>query len=220
MKIKLLRVPHYSYIKQSNQKMKCENFPPLAPAVITSYLRGKGIDIEQDDLNVKVHYDNVYNTDYSGRVDGKIFHDKERVMNFINGNRDSELENVGENILKKSNVDGFDLILLSIPSLIDISPLLSTLVIAKILKEKTGCKIIAGGGSGAELEIGMREGIIDYFGSEHGEVLSECFIRTVESGRDVDNIPGLSYLKDGVMYSNPNTTPIVLPCPDFDGIPL
>ena len=61
-KIKIINCPEYTGLVRSGY---CQHtkISPLGIAQLTAYLREKGFVVGQDDLNVKVHYDNYYKKD-------------------------------------------------------------------------------------------------------------------------------------------------------------
>ena len=157
--IKLIRIPYFDYVisPQNWSGIKCEHFPPLALGVITSYLRNKGIEIEQDDLQVKVHYDNFHNPDKNSHVDGRAFSDRERVLSYLMGGKDAHLDKLSEIIVRKTGFKDFDLILLSASPPLEITPILSALILAKKIKNEYGVPVVVGGcGIPNEWLLGLR----------------------------------------------------------------
>ncbi len=222
-KIKLIRIPYFTCVRYPDEwsGMKCEYFPPLALGVITGYLRSKGIELEQDDLQLKVHYDNFHRTDQTTFLDGEIFFDKEKVLSYLMGNNDPELEKAAEIILEKTQLKDFDLILLSAPRPVDITPLLSTLVIAKKIKKKYKVPIAIGGcGTPDEWLLALRLKIVDFVISGPGEIALEKLINALRNDKPISHIPGLNYLKDGKILFSDQDAPSTLSELDFDDLPL
>ncbi len=58
--IKIIKVPSFAHLYDKDRGIKNKCIPFLGSGIISSYLRSKGIDIEQDDLDIKVHHDNLY----------------------------------------------------------------------------------------------------------------------------------------------------------------
>lgn len=221
MKIKFLRVPYFTYSTNINQRMKCEHFPPLALGVIASYLEDNGIKLELDDLHVKVHYDNLHSKDTVEHIDYQPFLDKERVISYIKGEADRGLEDIIERIVGKTRFGDYELILLSAPSPIDISPLTSVLLISKYLKEKTKTKIIVGGNGCPDLwRLGLKEKIIDFVIQGPGEEPLVKLIRALTTHSSLSDIPGLCYSNGSeiIINSCPQQVPPFLP--NFDGLPI
>lgn len=220
-KIKFLRVPYFTYSQNKNQRLKCEHFPPLALGVIASYLENKGIKLELDDLHIKVHYDNLYSNNGSENIDDEPFFDKERTISFIKGEKDKCLENIIERIIKKTNLDGYDLVLLSSPSPIDISPLSSTLLISKYIKEKTQAKVIVGGDGCSELwRLGLEKGLIDFVIQGPGEIPLLKLIMDLTNDLSFQNIPGLCYVNNSNVIIDTCSQYVLPVLPDFDGLPI
>lgn len=220
-KIKFLRIPYFTYAPDKKQRFKCEHFPPLALGVISTYLDNKGIDLELDDLHVKVHYDNFYSKDSSEKINYEPFFDKERIIAYVRGTKDQYLDDIIERILKKTNLDGYDLVLLSSPSPIDISPLTSALLISKYIKEKTKAKIIIGGGGCPDLwRLGLERGLIDFVIQGPGEIPLSKLIIALTNNLPIKDIPGLCCVENSDVIINDCAQYVPPVLPDFESLPL
>lgn len=221
-RIKFIRTPYFYYIGHQLWRMKCEYFPPLPLGVITGYLKNKGIEIEQDDLQVKVHYDNLHNPDQNTHIDGEVFFDKDRILSYLRGNKDTYLDELSETITRKTKFEEFDLILISSPPPIDITPLLSTLLICKSIKKKyPQIPICVGGAAGPqEWLLGLRLKIIDFIIVGPGEIALEKLIDVLRNNKDLSIVPGLTWLRNGEIASSPSVAPTILVNPDFSGLLL
>ena len=89
--VKLLRVPCNEPKKFYSTRLQTQYFPPLALGTITSYLRSKGINVDQDDLNIKIRYDNYYTKNI---IDTSVFFNKKRIIDYIKGEKDYYLEKI------------------------------------------------------------------------------------------------------------------------------
>lgn len=119
--------------------------PPYGLAYLTTCLRGHGIKTAQDDLQIRSHYDNLFGP-RGKRVDIALFKDEPRVKRFLGGQPDDDLEDAAEKILKKIQWKGFDVYGFSLNNHeSDFSLIGSSLVLAKLLKERTSAKVVAGG---------------------------------------------------------------------------
>jgi radical SAM superfamily enzyme YgiQ (UPF0313 family) len=151
MRIKLFYSPRI--YKESNLDVKRDfgysrshpMFPPLGIAIVTSFLKKMGYYVEQDDLNIKVYWDNIYSGNNEKKVNMSLFEDKKRIMNFVKNGKDTLLEEEGKKILKKTKWKGFDLYGFSIVDDINFSAIASTIVLSKILKEMTDAYTVIGG---------------------------------------------------------------------------
>src|SRR4030066_1785920 len=114
-KIKIVKLPSF-YEKHQlySTELNCVLLPPLALGQIVSYLKKRGIDIDQDDLYIKVHYDNKYSNSPEDKIDESLFFDEERIVKYYKGDEDKYLDMNMEKVIKKSKFDGYKIILLSI----------------------------------------------------------------------------------------------------------
>ena len=83
--------------------------PPFGIATLKSFLNINGISVDQDDLDVKVWYDNKYSKKNSKRVNVALFDDSRRIREFIKKGKDNLLEKEAEKILEKTNYKGYDI---------------------------------------------------------------------------------------------------------------
>jgi len=219
-KIKLVRTPYFTFT-YNDSTMKHKYFPPLALGVLSSYLKEHGIEVEKDDLNVKVHYDNFYG-DQSQHVDATVFYDKERILSYLAGVPDDILEMNLARITAKTNLEDTDLLLLSVASLIDISPLHSTLALSYYWKKKyKNLKIVVGGAVSHDQVKGFQDsGILDYVIEGPGEKPLVELITALRQGQSLEKVTGLrAQGSNGKEIRNPGCASIVVR-PDFDGLPL
>lgn len=220
-KVKLLRVPYFTYVHHKNQRMKCENFPPLALGIIATYLNNKGIKLYLDDLHIKVHYDNLHLKDTAEYINSEPFFEKERIISYLKGEKDKCLERLIECIMKKTDVDDYDLILLSSPSPIDISPLATTALISKYIKDNTKAKVIAGGNGCSDLwRLSLEKGFIDFIIQGPGEIPLFELIGAIANNTSFFNIPGLCYADDSGVSIKDCAQQVLPVLPNFEGLPI
>ena len=138
IKTKILRMPSFSNKDLSHAaELNTSLLPPLALGQIVAYLRGNGIEIDQDDLNIKIHYDNYYSEAKEKKIDTSIFFDEDKISRYILGTKDRDLDSIMENVEEKSSFFGFDLILISFPIIFDNSSgFLFALALCRFLKMK------------------------------------------------------------------------------------
>ena len=145
MKIKLLYAPRLYETGRFGYQGSHALFPPLGIALVTSFLRKNKIESSQDDLDIKVWHDNTYSKDTSKKVDMALFDDRKRVLDFTKNGKDSLLQKEAEKILEKTEYHGYDIIGFSIIDDHNFSVLGCTIVLAKLIKERTNAIIIIGG---------------------------------------------------------------------------
>jgi len=138
MKIKLIYPPR---IRNKEQRFEVI-LPPLGISILTSYLRKKGINTKQDDLDIKLEQNKLSrNSIYT-----EPFTNKKIVYDYIlKDKHDNNLLNAAEKLLKLTDYKNFDLIGFSIMDNVEFSNISISLVLAKLIKEKTCTQIVIGG---------------------------------------------------------------------------
>lgn len=145
MKIKLLYPPKfYDNSFYGSYAGNLARVPLISLPVLTSFLRQRGFEVEQDDLDVIVHEDNKKGTDEL-KVDMSLFNDRARIIDFLRSGSAEELEAQGRRILAKTDYHDYDIIGFSIISEWNFSGIASTLVLAKLIQEETEALIAVGG---------------------------------------------------------------------------
>ncbi|MFH1642431.1 MAG: radical SAM protein [Nanoarchaeota archaeon] len=218
--IKLIRAPCNEPLKFHSTRLQTHYFPPLALGTITAYLRSKGINVDQDDLNIKLKYDNYYSRN---KIDTSIFFNRKRITNYILNNKDDYLEELCKNIVNKTKIKNINAILLSGDS--GYEGFLYTAAISNFLKKKYDVPIIIGG---VNLRIGEYEHayrlvsknkVADFLINGNGEIPSYKIISQLDGEVGVKDVPGLIYMKGGKVRIN-KPAKCVLIKPDFTGLPL
>ena len=222
-KIKILNVPEYTGSLVSKD-VKTSKIPPLGIAQITSYLRKKGYEIDQDDLNIKIYHDLFYK---KSKLDLSIINELQPVKKYILGKKDEKLKKITKKILQKTNLNQVDMICLSASYQDNLSTLLSSLLIAKHLKSKYSVPIVLGG-SISNLDektvieffsFAYHQKILDYLIIGPGEVPLYKLIQCLNQNKNLNNIPGLVYYqKDKLISQNRHIE--IFQQPDFSGLPL
>ena len=137
MKIKLLYPPKfYDNSFYGSYAGNLARVPLISLPVLTSFLRQRGFEVDQDDLDVIVHEDNKKGIDEL-QVDMSLFNDRARIIDFLRSGSASELEAQGRRILAKTDYHEYDIIGFSIISEWNFSGIASTLVLAKLIQEET-----------------------------------------------------------------------------------
>lgn len=218
--IKILRTPDI-------ERCDPQWIPPLRLSVITSYLRERGFNIEQDDLNAKCFSPRSPQNLLRERFHLlKLLNDRKRVLDYLTGGRDSEFHEISKSIVSRTNLNGFDTVLVSVYPLDDSSAIIS-LFICKYIKERFHPLIVIGGENnqycpiGDMFEIFHQAGLFDYYIHGPGEEsLHQLFI-SLQNGGSLAGVKGLIYKDNGVVKRNDYVQylrPIVIP--EFEGLPL
>lgn len=111
---------------------------PLRQAVIVNFLRTHGHDVDQDDLDITVHYDNWNSKSTINKINLQLLDNPNKVNPYLfNGEQNNYLSFVVEEILNKTQHKGYDLFGFSVVDIIGYSVSSSTLQLTKLLKEKS-----------------------------------------------------------------------------------
>ncbi len=145
VKLKLLRT--VCCYKNNPDPLEHPFFPPLGLAILYSQLRDCGYDVSQDDLSIRVHYNNfTKNIENKRHFAYELFFDEKRVKQYIQSGKDSGLGEAIEKALEEVNIEGIEIFLLSIPeSPSNSSNILFLMALSKFLKKTSGLTIIVGG---------------------------------------------------------------------------
>jgi len=198
------------------------NFLPEGISRLTSYLKSKGFNVKQENLDVKCFYHNFVAKSDDDKIDLNIFNDYGRVTNFLMGKADLYIE---ENIQKMLNYLGTDktnLIGFSIP--FDEQYLIS-LCLAKKIKEKIYTKIVLGGQgvTWKAFEILEKFNFIDYVIKGEGEASLPILCGMLKNNKMIKKkIPGLVYRGESSICENKikNCNLNNIPVPSYENIEL
>ena len=217
---KILRMPSFCNkgVLHSTE-LNTSLLPPLALGQIVAYLRTNGIEIDQDDLNIKIHYENYYSKMKEKEIDTSVFFDEERVSKYISGDLDRDLELIMENIGRKTNLYGYNVILLSLPVIFDNSSgLLFALALSRFLKKKYNPILILGGGNQSiELLTKRTCKDIDFIIQGDGEVILLKFLSDLKNNVDPKEFISSQVVENGKIVADKIYPPIK---PDFSGLPI
>ncbi len=186
---------------------------PLALGSITSYLRRNGVSIAQDDLNIKVHHDNVFSWEESQKVDDSVFLDEKRIVKYLGGSRDSDVDREVGKLISKTDFKGLKAVLFSIPDNRNSSHILMALCLARHLKKTVNPVIMVGGifYSIDSLGHGYSDRDIDIKVMGPGEKIACEVLKELAGKGRYESCP------DGkTLYGDYHS----LAEPDFDGLPL
>ena len=107
MKVKILCPVDYTPELKSTQ-LNISIIPPLGMATLVSYLRGRDVEVEQDDLNIKTHYDIYFKKE---KTDLDVFNNRKKVMDYLSGKADGTIgESIGR-IMYDASAKDIDLLL-------------------------------------------------------------------------------------------------------------
>jgi len=221
IKIKLIRLPSFFKKRQFSSKPNCCLIPPLGLGLIASYLRSKGVSVEQDDLNMKIHYDNNYSASPEDKVDTEIFFDMQRIQNYAGGDNDAYIDNIMEKIDSKARLSDGQIALLSLPDNIENdSNLAFALAYSRFIKRKYhSINILGGQGPWSNLlrtKHNCRD--IDFVIQGDGEYPVYHLLKAITDGRKLGDLPDLSILEEGKLIVSNRVSKAIKP--DFSGLPV
>ncbi len=220
-KIKIIRLPSFFRKRQFSSKPNCCLIPPLGLGLITSHLRSHGLSLEQDDLNMKIHYDNYYSASPADLVDIDIFFDMSRVKNYCQGSRDPHVQRVMEKIDSKVRLSPGQIALLSLPDNIENdSHLAFALAYTRFIKEKYNTiNVLGGQGPWSNLLRTQHDcQDIDFIIQGDGEYPLYHLLSSIIHHKKLGDLPDLSLQGEGkLIVSNRISKPIK---PDFSGLPM
>lgn len=220
IKTKILRMPSFSHkVLSQAAALDISLLPPLALGQIVAYLRKSGVEIYQDDLNIKIHNDNYYAIAKEKEIDTSIFFNEERISQYISGAKDRDLDLIMENVEKKSSFSGFDVILISFPIIFDNSSgFLFALALCRFLKFKYNPLIVAGGGNQSiELLNQRKPRDIDLIIYGAGEDILLELLTALKNQVDYKEFIAFQIKEDGKVVTDKIYPPIK---PDFSGLPI
>ncbi len=220
MKLKIIRSPAFVFESRPY-------FPPLGLSAIYSYLKKKGFDIVQEDLNAINHPPGgaLLKPEEKKRLAG-IFADTGRIRKYLAGDKDEGLRSLTGRYIRQTTFDNIDILLISIFQF-DFSSSIMALLMAKYFKDNFVGGLTVMGGENAHAAhiyenfgIYNSMGVVDYYIAGFGEKpLSELLKILEYKTGSIENIPGLCYCKGGEVYRN-RPGDQALTVPDFDGLSL
>ncbi len=219
MKIKIIRLPtFFHYWDTNSSEMDCSLLPPAGIGLIYSYLRRRGFDIVQDDLNIKIFYEAYYK---QNSFDQEPFFDEERILRYCrNRQPDPELEDIFEGLEKRCPVKGYDVILLSIQeSLRNKTNVFFAIAYARYLQSRYSPFIMLGGFGVAVRLLYLEYDFpyIDFYVVGAGEEVLEKILQAREKNQDLFSIEGIFYKRNNRVTSSDYRE---IEEPMFDGLPM
>ena len=220
-KISLIRLPSFFRKQQFSSKLNYCLIPPLGMGLIAGYLRARGIFLEQDDLNIKIHYDNYYALTKNSAIDTEVFFDTERIARYAQGDYDAGIDALMEKAIAKINLSKNQILLLSLPDNIENeSNLMFALAFTKLVKEKYNCIQIMGGET---LWLDLLKSKykcrhIDYLIYGEGEMPVYHLLLSLSAHKQLEAVPGLQVSEAGKIIRSSITSKLI--SPDFSGLPM
>ncbi len=219
--VKIIRLPSFFKKRQFSSKLNSTLIPPLGVGLISSHLRAQGIPLQQDDLNIRIQYDNQYPESAGEIIDTEIFFDIPRITHYVNGHSDPYLEEILAHAASKAGIRDRHTLLLSLPDNIENdSNLTFTAAFSKFVKKELNTINILGGES---LWLDLFKTKFHFDHVDHviygeGELPLEHLLHALDAGRPLENAEGLSVSDNGrIIYSQVTAKPIK---PDFSMLPI
>ncbi len=192
-------------------------------AMVTASLREAGYEVDQDDLNVKVHTDNFFRRN---AVEEGLFFDTHRAYEFTQGKRDRRLERAVDRILHKTWWDGYDAYLFSCYLSQNATNFAMFLCIGHVLRRKFPSQPFVMGGNCASFltddifAASVRSKVLDFAIEGPGEHSIVQLLNSLEQKGEVSHVPGLIYMRGDTVARNPRVAPRLPIRADFEGLPM
>ena len=204
------------------------NIPPLALGVLKGYLEEKGIATYIYDLNVVLH--KRRNEIPINRWD--FVYDAERVIDFMHGKKDEEIENALGELVAGIDFNAYDLIGVSLGADFSWLEMHGGMMLAKWLRDKYQHPVEIGGNNVHYLLqfksdfMQLWEGLADadiHICVGPGETMLYTMVKMIKSdGIDAEKLhllPGAVWKEDNEIRANDQDIPS-LSMPDFEGLDL
>ncbi|MCB4792705.1 MAG: tetratricopeptide repeat protein [Elusimicrobia bacterium] len=217
-KVKIIRTPYFE--NELKDDTDCCFLIPIGMGRIVSYLRSNSITIDQDDLYVKINRDNMSGCE-KDKIDKNVFFDEKRIIAYSNGNKDRYIDSLMEKMEDKTQLNGYKVILLSIPVLFtNISSYMFALAFTKYLKNKHNPIIIVGGHNSTTAKILTYDlDNIDFVIEGKGEKTLLKLLMALKYGVCIDNVPDIEIKKNGKLISSHQRVKLEI-IPDYNGLQL
>ena len=138
MKIKFIVAP------QTNPDPYWKPLPPLGVATLTSFLKEREFEVDQDDLDIKTIHGNRESFNRLDKLNLNPFRAKKKVKDWLlDRTSDNYLDYLVNKLLSKTNYRGFDVVCISMAT--RSHQLMPALCIAKKIKQDTDSTVILGG---------------------------------------------------------------------------
>lgn len=222
-RIKLVTVPYFCDLPISSTFF-APRIPPVGMAMITASCRDAGYSVDQDDLNIKLHTDNFKTGLHVGESE---FLRIERIVDFVQGKSDDQLEKVLRIILDKTNWDNFDAYLFSCITNRNMTHIATLLGIGYLLKKRYPGKPFIAGGPGlawffsdAFFREMRKYNVLDFIIQGRGEESILELFEALKKDQPLDKVRGLIFERSGEVHRNPPVECSIQITGDYDGLPL
>lgn len=202
MRIKLLRVPHFVPWEGSH-RINTSYLPPLGMAQVAAYLREKNFEVDQDDLNIKLH--------------------RSQLVGYINKYKPNKnlIRKVVKNLIRLTNFNKPDVILLSSSASTFKTNRILLEELARILKKKYNPLIIIGGNRTFDISVCfhlLKEGIVDFVIKGGPSLIEKVLLFDKKKLRNLENIAFCD--QDRIFFKKIELDKSSLITPDFSGLPI
>lgn len=199
--------------------------PPLSLGILAGYLGEKNYDISLHDLNMELP------KIYKGMEEQfQFLYDKKRVLDYLNGAEDNEIEQYAIEILQNVDTENCDIVGISCGADFSFFQLHSAFILAKYIKEKYGLPILLGGNNVTYLKqfeqtfddlIKTIMSQFPYIMKGPGEYVIDELIQVLNgtSDKDIYQLDGMMYLEDGKLVCNKEHKPIIVR-PDWKNLDM
>ena len=144
--------------------------------------------------------------------------DEKKIMENSNGKEDSYIDSIMEKVEEKTGLDGYRVILLSIPNeIINFSAIMFALSFSRYIKKKYKSVIMIGGFSFFFYPLVKDDKNIDFIIEAKGEKSLFKLLLAIKNKVDIKEIPELKIYNDGKLVLDKK---VVIPKPDFTGLPI
>ncbi|MFH1800257.1 MAG: radical SAM protein, partial [Candidatus Omnitrophota bacterium] len=222
-KVKIVRMPDFSDKAGNHSKeLHYTLLPPLALGQIVAYLKAHAVEIDQDDLNISIHYDQHYSRTPVEELDTTVFFNENRILKYISGAEDQGIEAILEEVAKKSRFCEYGVILFSLREIYaNASCFLFTLSLARFLKKKYNPTLILGG-SGQSIDLLRRYDCrdIDYIIYHENETVLLELLLALKDQDKLSKFLDSRMKADGKVISTKLTDAHPPLKPDFSGLPM
>ena len=205
------------------------SIPPISLGVLSGYLKRKDIETYMFDLNY-MDNKNQDNVDIDKNIElFKCIYDKDRVLNYIKGKVDKDIEKIARYLLNGIDLSKYDSFGSSIGADFSLMQIHLGFIIAAYLKRKTEKPIFIGGNNISYLYIfkefykELWKGVLEEFSyiiKGPGEKTIFNIINSLNKGEEKEtliNLKGLLRLNNDEILDNGENTPCIIR-PDWENL--
>ena len=218
MRIKLLRPVDYTFFLKSTQ-LNTSLLPPYNMAIICSYLRKRGIAIEQDDLNIRFYHEAYFKND---NINLDALYNKDLVLSYLCGKSVKKIDTLMKEVFKKTGFLGYDLVLFSsVGYNRELFKENFLLCACRYIKNHNKCLIGVGGMELNSMKLFRKFRLMDLLFLGAGEESLYHVIKKLKKGlsAEIDH-PNVIDLRQNKLKDKKPSIGYQLECPDFDDLPM